>query len=239
MASLPKKINPCPIVEAIFEVRFKPSFPENAVFGILYKQFGDEQLNFVELPILQLPPVLKKTNPSLHYSPHYKAQKDNFVLQIGPRAVSISNVEEYKGWSAFSKKIYEVYSQVEVSKVIDSIERLGLRYISVLEGTNIFEDSNFSISLKEKPINRKTDITTEVSVNKAVCTLRVTSDAEVSVGAQKKKVFGSVIDIDTVVDLSDFEGVQQATEHAHNVEKEIFFSEILKEEFIETLNPEY
>ena len=33
---LPEKINPCPILEAIVEIRFDSKVPHEAIFGIIY-----------------------------------------------------------------------------------------------------------------------------------------------------------------------------------------------------------
>ena len=104
MVNLPKKIAPCPIVEAILEIRFNSSLPEDAIFGVLYNQFKDEYPKFEQLPILQLPAAVRSQDPNLRYSQHYKTMQDHFVLQVGPRSFSISNVETYVGWETFSKK---------------------------------------------------------------------------------------------------------------------------------------
>lgn len=239
MVNLPKKIDPCPIVEAILEIRFSSPLPEDAIFGVLYNEFKDEYPKFEQLPILQLPAALRVQDPNLRYNAHYKTQKDNFILQTGPRSFSFSNIEPYVGWDVFSKNIFATYEKVIRSGVIEKIERIGLRYINILEGVNIFENSNFVLSLIERPINRKTTITTEIPFDKATCQFKAISDAEAKLGGQDgKKVTGSVLDLDVIVDVSDFESVEQAIEHAHNVEKELFYS-VLKTEFIKTLNPEY
>ena len=239
MVNLPKKIAPCPIVEAILEIRFNSSLPEDAIFGVLYNQFKDEYPKFEQLPILQLPAAVRAQDPNLRYSQHYKTMQDHFVLQVGPRSFSISNVETYVGWETFSKKIFTIFEQVNNSGVIDGIERIGLRYINILGGVNIFENSNFVISLQNNPINTKTNITTEIPYEMGMCRLSVTSDAEAQLGGQNGEVvLGSVIDIDAVVNSNDFKDINQAIECAHDMEKQLFFT-ILKEDYINTLNPEY
>jgi uncharacterized protein (TIGR04255 family) len=239
MTVFPKKITPCPIVEAIFEIRFNSSLPEDAIFGVLYNQFKDEYPKFEQLPIMQLPASIRAQDPSLRYNPHYKTQIGNFPLRLGPRSISISNVEEYIGWVDFSQKVFATFEQATKSGVIANIERLGLRYINILEGINIFDNSNIVISLKNDPIIRKTNINTEISFDKGVCVLKATSDAEVNLGGnQRKMITGSVIDIDAIVDHNKFKDINDAIEYAHNIEKELFYR-ILSDEFIKTLNPEY
>lgn len=239
VSNLPKKINPDPIVESIFEVRFSSPLPEDAIFGILYSQFKGEYPQFEQLPILQLPAAVRAQDPGLRYNPYYKTQKENFILQVGPRSFSISNVAKYVGWGEFSKKIYSTYEQVEKSGVIGKIERIGLRYINILESINIYEKSNFVVSLKDEPVIRKTNIITEIPFEKGICMLKTTSDAEAQLGGKAgKNIVGSVIDIDAVVNQSKFKDINEAVEYAHNIEKELFFK-ILSDDFVKTLKPEY
>jgi len=45
---LPEKIENCPIVEAVFEIRYSSKYPEDAIFGVLYaavKDFFTEKIN--------------------------------------------------------------------------------------------------------------------------------------------------------------------------------------------------
>jgi len=42
MVPLPKSIETCPIIEAIFEIRFESTVPGDAIFGIIYNEFKTE-----------------------------------------------------------------------------------------------------------------------------------------------------------------------------------------------------
>ena len=59
MKKLPFSIDPCPILEAIFEIRFESSFPGDAIFGIVYNEFKDEFQEVEQLPVLQLPAAMR------------------------------------------------------------------------------------------------------------------------------------------------------------------------------------
>ena len=80
MNRLPVSIQPCPIVEAIFEIRFESSYPRDAIFGIIYKQFKDEFHKVIQLPVLQLPAAVREQDPNLKFTPHYKISADNFTI---------------------------------------------------------------------------------------------------------------------------------------------------------------
>ena len=45
MEKLPISISPCPIIEAIFEVRFEASVPGDAISGIIFNEFKNEFQN--------------------------------------------------------------------------------------------------------------------------------------------------------------------------------------------------
>lgn len=239
MCKLPKTISPCPIVEAILEIRFSSSFPDDAVFGIIYNQLKDDFPRFDPLPILQLPAAIRSQDPNMKYSPHYTSRNDNYVLQIGPRSFSINNVENYVGWEVFSLKIFELIEKFEKSGIISQIERLGLRYINILENINVFENSNFSMTLKNEPLTNKTNISTQIAYEKGFCEVKVTSNAEIKLGGGHGKLInGSVIDIDAIVAPDSFDDIKENIEYAHTIEKDLFYK-ILTEDFIKTLNPEY
>ncbi len=94
MEKLPLSINPCPIIEAIFEIRFESSFPGDAIVGIVYNRFKAEFQNVTQLPVLQLPAAIRTQDPNLKFSPHYKIENNNFIIQIGPNVFSLANIKE-------------------------------------------------------------------------------------------------------------------------------------------------
>lgn len=65
----PKKISPCPIVEASVEIRFTSEVLPDAIFGIIYQAFKDEFSSKPEkLPILQLPEQIRSMDRNLKIS---------------------------------------------------------------------------------------------------------------------------------------------------------------------------
>ncbi|MCE2887858.1 MAG: TIGR04255 family protein, partial [Pseudanabaena sp.] len=78
MQSIPKKITPCPILQAVVELRFETVLPSDAVFGILYSLLSSQYNTFEKLPILQIPEILRSQDPNLRYQPAYKLIDDNF-----------------------------------------------------------------------------------------------------------------------------------------------------------------
>ncbi len=237
MKRLPVSINPCPIIEAIFEVRFESSFPRDAIFGIAFNKFKDEFRNIEQLPILQLPAAIRDQDPNLKFSPHYKMRKDNFIIQIGPNVFSLANVKEYCGWKLFSKKIYDTFAKINELDLIKSLHRMALRYINIFPDVNIFEKSNLVVSLNNSNLGKdKINLIAEIPYKHGASNLKLINYAEAMLENQVIK--GSIVDIDTNVQYDDFENIQDAIESAHTEEKTLFFN-LLDNEFLKTLNPVY
>ena len=87
---LPKVISPCPIIEAIVEVRFDASIPSDAIFGVVYNEFKNDFPKKPEsLPITQLPEQIRNNEPNLLYKPHYRLSDSTFLLHVGQKVISI------------------------------------------------------------------------------------------------------------------------------------------------------
>lgn len=237
---IPKKITPCPIAEAIFEIRFDSSMPGDAIFGTLYKEFKDEFTKFIKLPILQLPEAVRSRDQNLIYSPHYQLKRDNFLLQIGPKAFSLVNLKEYGGWNTFSQKIIDTVEKIDKTGAINKLSRVALRYVNIFEDLDIYDKSNLKLMLNDGPFPASNfDLTAEVQTEQCVSRVKIANNA--TIGIEGKVTKGSVIDIDVVYKKHKnniFENLRDVIEISHTDEKNLFFS-LLRSEYIRTLNPEY
>lgn len=237
MNNLPKKISPCPIIEAIFEMRFDSNLPDDAIFGVIYSKFRDEYSKVEQLPILQLPQVVRAQDPNLVYAPHYRLRNGNTIVQIGPKIFSLANVGEYIGWDSFSELIQNTYRKVEETSVVSYLNRVALRYINIFDGINILDGANFKASIGGQNLSReRINFSAEITSEQSVSQLKIINSAEAVVSG--KKVNGSIIDIDSAVDIHNFDTFTSAIEYSHNEEKKLFYK-VLGEEFTKTLNPEY
>ena len=232
---LPKKIDPCPIIDALVEIRFSTSIHPNAVFGLIYNTIKSDFENVENLPILQLPEAIRSSDQNLKYKPHYKVISKDIVVQIGPNVISISSYPEYIGWSAFSSKIYDILSKIKAVDIITEIHRIGTRYINFFE-EDIYKNINLNIHLNDEQINYKnTVIRSEFDQGKYKSTLQIANNAN------NNGRVGSIIDIDTfiITDIKHFfNNMEDFINNGHKKEKQLFFS-LLKNEFLETLNPQF
>lgn len=243
---IPIRISPDPILEAVVELRFSTSVPNEAVFGLIYGQIQSEFSSYEALPVLQIPEAVRNQDEKLKYTAHYRVKSSDFHVNIGPKVIAIVNPKPYTGWDEYIKIISHVLEKLGGLNFISSIERIGVRYLDFFEGVDISPHLVFGLRDFPYKDNGQMSISTAFtptlpdgngfSLN---TTLRISSSNLMMVNNQLKP--GSILDADTYCDLHigfDKEVIQQIISDAHKVDKEVFFS-LLKEEFIETLNPVY
>jgi uncharacterized protein (TIGR04255 family) len=237
MNDLPKKISPCPIIEANFEMRFNSNFPEDAIFGVIYSQLQSEFPKVDYLPITQLPHAIKMQDKNLAYAPYYKLSNKEFVVQIGPKVFSVGCVGDYIGWDDFSSKIKNYYQIISELPFINQFTRYSLRYINLFNDTNFLADANFNINIDTKSLwGNRLHLIVELPLEKSISVLKILDNAQAAM--RDGMVSGSVIDIESSVAPEEFNNFEQALEHIHDTEKELFFR-VLGKTAILKLNPAY
>ncbi|MBU4185887.1 MAG: TIGR04255 family protein [Proteobacteria bacterium] len=237
---IPTKITPCPIVEAIVELRFVTNLPDDAVFGVIYNKFHNEFEGPEKLPVLQLPEAIRSQDPNLIYMPYYKLHKSNYIMQVGPKVFSLANVKEYVGWDTFSDKIKDTFEKLSGLGIVDRIERFGLRYINFFADINIYEKSMLKIQLENKNLfKNENNLTIVMKTGDFASKLILVNNAQVKLQAPDKIAKGSIIDIDVSLERKiKFEHINELIENAHKEEKKLFFS-LLNPDFLKTFDPKY
>lgn len=238
---IPKKIDNCPIVDSVVELRFNSSIFPNAVFGLIFNSLQNDFPKVEKLPILQLPEQLRDSDPNFKFKTQYRLfSDDGYAVQIGPDVLVIGSPIPYPGWSNFFAKIKLVIEKVFQTGVIEEVLRLGVRFINFFD-LDVFENINLNIqinSASHKP--RNTQLRTEIEKNGFMNTLNVANNAKQTIQNNEERN-GSIIDIDTFKEYKGdtFKNIYESEiENAHNLEKEIFFS-LLKKEYLETFHPVY
>ena len=236
---LPKRINPCPILEAIVELRFDSPFPPDAIFGILYNTFKSDYPTPEPLPILQLPEQIRNQDTILKYKPYYKLPSTDgkFLFQVGARVISLVNLNPYSGWNVFSSRIGDLIQKVNKLEIIGGYTRVGIRYVNGFD-CNILEKINLSLNMEDNSLkDLETSIRLAVPTDKFISTLQIANNAQVT-KPDSTIDKGSIVDIDIYIE-NPKEDIINVIESGHQTEKRLFFS-LLKKEFVEKeLNPEY
>jgi uncharacterized protein (TIGR04255 family) len=237
--NLPLSISPCPIVEAIAEVRFETSVPEDAIFGLVYQTLKEDFPKVETLPIASLPAELRKSDQNLALQPLHRLEGKDLRVLVGTHSVAVGVREGYPGWVAVSERLNSTFARIESTGLILKPVRFGLRYINFFLG-DVFPNLALSITINNEPLTGAgTHFKTVIRMHD--CSLLVQVGKDIMITGQKQ--VGSVVDIDSFVvapDCSEGFKVSLARflENAHTAEKELFFN-LLKREFLETLNPIY
>jgi len=238
---LPKQINPCPINQAVVEIRFNSSLPSDAVFGVVYNKLKESYRSAEQLPILQIPEAVRNYDPNLLYQPHYKLIKEYYAFQVGPKVISLAITEQkYTTWESYYEEIQSVFEKIKEINFIDNVLRVGLRYINFF-ADDIWENININVKIIENEIaGEEIFVRTVLPKDEYKVMLQTGNQIRLE---ENNQVVGraSIIDIDTSIEganINFFEDMNSILEKGHSIEKETFFG-LLKDDFLKSLNPEY
>lgn len=237
---LPIKIDPCPIVEAILEVRFTTSESWRTLPGLLFAHIRERYPEQKDLPLAQLPEEIRRQEPAFTYQPLVQFLSRDFLIQFGPRVVSlVTKPNQYPGWLAVEHEITWLLARLETLNFITEGERLGVRYVNFFS-FDIFEKLLLDIATGGMQLaGAELSVTTVLHQAPLTARLQVANSAILGTGNDAKR--GSVLDVDVWLGSLDFEIFQNAVAkfgEAHQFEKQIFFG-LLRPEFLDTLSPVY
>ncbi|WP_446009612.1 TIGR04255 family protein [Candidatus Electrothrix sp.] len=238
----PAKITPDPIINAVVELRFNSSVPEDAVLGMLFAQIKSKYNKFQKLPVADFPKEVRMNDQALQFNPYYQCEAGAYRLNVGPKVISLAISKDYPGWKEhYFPEVKSVLSHLDQAGIVDNFIRIGVRYIDFFEN-NIFDNINLSISLKEHPLDALQQTFNAIFKNKNEGFLtRVQVVNNITAMSDGLKKNGSIIDTDTYIENKqgfEFSGIENIINSCHELSVDFFF-DLLKKEFIDTLNPEY
>ncbi len=252
----PLRLEKAPIIEAIVEIRFVSTLPEDAVFGIVYAALKDIYPSPKQMPIMQLPSNIRIKDVNLMYQPQYQLTGENpFIIGVGPKVISISyakhhgqNVVTYPGWTNYMADEASRIIQLLFNVLSDvKIERLGIRYQDFFEGVNIVDGMEPKFIFQGRELANLM-IKTAINEDEMIHNLTISNSSSINIhtktGINIKS--GSMVDIDTVissfnaVDIRnvDMHSIKKLLTHVHDANKNLFY-ETLKKEFVDILDPKY
>lgn len=239
---LPNELGKSPLAEAILEFRFKPKFPGDVVFGSIFPkvpEFNTGKLN--QLPILNLPIQIRDTDPQLRFQAHYRLDKGDFRLSIGPNMIAISAIK-YPGWSSFYATVEKTLNPIFELDIMESISRIGMRYVNSFPNTDIFEKINLAITMNGEPHRSPiTTFRTKITEGNIGLNYQIANNAKIVIGGNQQSQ-GSIVDLDASIETQHQpikpDEVRDEIKMLHKMAKERFFG-IMKPEFLKSLEPKY
>ncbi len=236
---LPNRITPCPILNAVLEIRYVTKQDWSLLPGLLYTHIRERYPNSENLPIAELPEEFLRNDPNLVYAPRIRFVGENFTVQFGPRVVSLLTNGEYPGWQRIREELAWLLERLDQAGFIHEGERLGMRYIDFFE-EDVFNRlvldvrsggrSVGGVEMNFATVFRRGDLTARLLLNNGAMVTR-----------DKRVVTGSILDLDVWLEATEFDVFGDAAERfeeAHQCNKEIFFG-LLKTDFLDSLSPEY
>lgn len=238
---LPALISPCPLIEAVLDVRFETRIPSGAVFGYVYQVLRDSFPVATELAGAAITTQLRALNAALTYQPQYRLENNDFAVLISPQSLSIGMRGQYPGWPRLGPGFVDTMTRIAETDLILQATRFGLRYINFFPEHDVFPSLKLSV-LRDGQQMTGDSTFFRIALPERDCKLLLQIGKEMVLPGPPRQV-GSIIDIDAFVDqpqtrTSFEESINTFLETAHLAEKELFF-DLLKPEFLKTLNPIY
>jgi uncharacterized protein (TIGR04255 family) len=202
-ADLPKKLNKDLILSAVFELRFSPKIPPEAVYGMVYQVVACKypRLRSIRLPITQLPEVVRNSDPNLVFQPYNILEIDTRGIGIGPKVINFSVKKPYIGWEQWSSFINNFVMEFTRLGILGNIERTGLRFVNFTE-QNLCEIANMSVQIGNSQLScQPMTLRAEIQEDNFVKIVQLVNNAVIDIEPFKQsKTFltGSVIDIEVI-----------------------------------------
>lgn len=239
-ARLPVRIDPCPIVEAVFEIRFTSTESWATMPGLLYAQIRERYHEQKQLPIASLPEELRRHDPALARLPTMQFLGADFLIQLGARVVSlVTKPNAYPGWTAIETELRWMLERLHAAGFVNEGERLGVRYIDFMS-EDVFQNLILGLQVGGQPLaGLQADVTTILSREPLTIRLQVANGAIVARPSGPQR--GSVLDVDAWFGALDFDVFRNSMNRfgeAHRAIKELFFG-LLRPEYLAKLNPVY
>lgn len=235
------KLTPETLIDTLIEIRFTTEVPHEAIFGLIYSSLRDKYKKVSNA--LPIPREILNQNQNLKYTVTQKMFNDKLSLGVGSSIITFSCSSEYITWKEFFPSIKDDLDKIDKLKLLSSIERIGLRYISFFEGHKSFiEKTNININQNiEGYENENMNFSTYLKgKNNFDCNLAISSDIGIIKNSEEKN--GGLLDIDISYQKPfeyNLDTLLDLIEKAHDEEKSIFLKTVKKDFLKEEYNAKF
>lgn len=243
--TLPKKITPCPILEAVAEVRFNKNIDieSDAVFGKVYdglKGLCGHDSKIEHMPITQLPKELRDSDPSLSKGAWYRFSGEEFNVMMSPTMFAVVAKKDYFGWKKFKTQIEEVTKIFLDQNIIISYNRVAMRYVDAFD-FDIIENADIAFNMLDGELKYKNaTINTVVDYEGYTAVLNIMNNAKIRTSEGTQENSKSILDIDmfelysedSKINVFSVDQLMNVFNEIHDNQKKLFF-DMLKPETLE------
>ena len=249
MNKIPKRLKKEPLIEAIWQVQFES---ENGVPigdllpGVLFTALRSqhEGLQLQRLPSADIPAQMAQVDPNLRHMAKYRMEDKNspFMFQVGDRIITLNCRRPYVGWNEFKEKIFSLVTVVENSGLVPVPTRHSLRYIDLLTLEPAPSLSFLQMSMKLGTFeiqNRPIQTRVELLQGNCIHVVQIATPAQVQFPEGVKN--GAIVDLETfpAENLQGWKEIETQVDHLHERCNALFFENILTENAIDQMEPEY
>ncbi|RWE25225.1 MAG: TIGR04255 family protein [Mesorhizobium sp.] len=238
--TLPGKLSPDAIVEAILEIRFESPGVSELTVGALVDAWRDYSV--IRLPMANLPSPIRAGDPNLKFHPTLQLSSSDGkeVVKIGENVISLHSLGGYPGWDGFRPSLKKLV-EVVLGRVSDpTITRLGIRYVNLMHGkrhaVGSVADLNVNIHINESPLEPPLILNYRRSATEFHEVLTKVASPEFVVGPTEE--FTALIDVDVYTpDGPTFDNAAKCmdwVDKGHEIVKAHFF-ELLRPDTIKML----
>ncbi len=246
MNALPKRLRKEPLIEAIWQAQFDGGQGIGDVLpGILFTELRKSHpaLQLRRLPAADVPAAIAQIDPNLRFTPKMlmEAPGGSFIWQVGDRVITLNCRRPYVGWARFKDAVEALSRIVEGSSLIARLQRHSLRYIDLLteELANDLSVLRVAMSVGDRTIRDRVQMRVEIPEADYLHVVQIATAAQVNLSGSQ--LTGTIVDMETFQanPTGDWSSVRAQLDELHDRSKSLFFRQILTEESIVKLDPEY
>lgn len=240
---IPKKVEKSPITQAVYEIRFNSEIEKEIIYYNFLQVISNElKTTANELPFNKVPDFIRNGDPYMRYQPCYRFQNDNHVVQFSQYSLIFSYLPPYDSWQVWYDMFAKILNGIKDSELAPNlfIERIGIRYIDVIEGL-LRDNCKVSYLLGDQKYefsDKKIKFRAELCENDKAIILKIKN-------LQKRdNMFDTLIDIDVIKKYehlsfseylaNDFKNLFEL----HEISKQYFFG-LLSDNSLEKLGAQY
>ena len=246
MNALPKRLRKEPIIEAIWQAQFDSGQGIGDVLpGILFTELRKSHagLQLRRLPSADIPAAIAQMDPNVRFTPKMLMEEPSgsFIWQVGDRVITLNCRRPYVGWARFKNAVLGLSRIVESSGLVAQPQRHSLRYIDLLADDLADDISVLRVAMNvgDLVIRNRVQMRVEIPDADYLHVVQIATGAQVNLsGAQ---LSGTIVDMETspANPAGDWNAVRAQLDELHDRSKGLFFRQILTEESVLKLDPEY
>lgn len=235
-----------PLITAIIEIRFKHPAGD-IVSGLIYNALSEKyKQSPEELPTNQIPAQIRNNDPGLIYAPTHKVGKGNKSIAFGPRSVSLTydvfTKNAYPGWKATKLELDTIVSLLKKAGLLNSIERIGVRYVNFLQEKDLLSKLTFkiySVWSDTGALDEEMNLGFIVNDSSFKTQVKINTSSNIRNDKYEVNKKGQIIDLDTTLSRGiDASNVLANIDKAHETTKKVFV-DLFEESYFKTMGPSY